>query len=73
MKSSFPHLNDDIIQLINNNFHLTGGQIQNIKKKLLVKNLLHDQINFEEEIISLCEEENILRSNTRPIIGFQQR
>jgi len=73
MKTSFPHLNDDIIQLINNNFHLTGGQIQNIKKKLLVKNLLHDQINFEEEIISLCEDENILRGNTRPIIGFQQR
>jgi len=70
MKNSFPELANQVIDEINQRFQLTGGQITNIRKKMLVKGLLDLSFNSEEEIFSLCEEENALRNQSRPAIGF---
>ena len=71
LKNIFPEFGPGLIDDINQKFHLTGGQITNIKKKLLVKSLLHETFNVEEEVLSLCEQENSLRTHSRPVIGFQ--
>jgi hypothetical protein len=70
IKNSFPELDNHVIDEINQSFQLTGGQITNIRKKLLVKGLLEPTFNSEEEVFALCEEENALRNQNRPIIGF---
>ncbi len=70
IKNSFPELGNHVIDEINQRFQLTGGQITNIRKKMLVKGLLDLSFNSEEEIFSLCEEENALRNQSRPAIGF---
>jgi SpoVK/Ycf46/Vps4 family AAA+-type ATPase len=72
IKNSFPELNNQVIDEINQSFQLTGGQITNIRKKLLVKGLLEPSFNSEEEVFALCEEENALRNHNRPIIGFNR-
>lgn len=71
IKSAFPELDVEVLENINQKFQLTGGQITNIKKKLLVKSLVELTDHPEEDIISMCEEENALRNHTRPVIGFQ--
>ncbi|MEN9883013.1 MAG: hypothetical protein RLZZ420_230 [Bacteroidota bacterium] len=70
IKNSFPELGNHVIDEINQRFQLTGGQITNIRKKMFVKGLLDISFNSEEEIFSLCEEENALRNQSRPAIGF---
>jgi SpoVK/Ycf46/Vps4 family AAA+-type ATPase len=72
IKNSFPELNNQVIDEINQSFQLTGGQITNIRKKLLVKGLLEPSFNSEEEVFALCEEENALRNHNRPMIGFHR-
>jgi ATP-dependent 26S proteasome regulatory subunit len=71
IKSVFPEFENSFIEDLNQKFQLTGGQISNIKKKLLVKSLLHEIFNIKEEVIALCEQENTLRNHARPVIGFQ--
>jgi len=73
IRNSFPELDDEFIESINKNYHLTGGQISNIRKKMLIKNLLNESFNMEEELMVLCEEENSLRSYARPQIGFHSK
>lgn len=70
IKSVFPDFDNNFIEELNQKFQLTGGQISNIKKKLLVKSLLHERFNIENEVIVLCEQENALRNHARPVIGF---
>jgi SpoVK/Ycf46/Vps4 family AAA+-type ATPase len=72
IKNSFPELDNQVIDEINKSFQLTGGQITNIRKKLLVKGLLEPSFNSEKEVFALCEEENALRNHNRPIIGFHR-
>ena len=71
IKSVFPEFDNNFIEDLNQKFQLTGGQISNIKKKLLVKSLLHESFNIQDEVIALCEQENALRNHARPVIGFQ--
>lgn len=73
IRNSFPELDHELIESINQNYILTGGQITNIKKKMLVKSLLENSFNTEEELMILCEEENALRNYARPQIGFQSK
>lgn len=71
IKSAFPELDVEVLENINQKFQLTGGQITNIKKKLLVKSLVELTDHPEEDILAMCEEENALRNHARPVIGFQ--
>jgi len=72
LKKAFEQLNEVEIVTIANKYELTGGQIMNIRKKLLVKQLLLNIEVSKTTIEQLCVEELSLRANeyTRAI-GFK--
>ena len=70
---AFSYLTEEIIEKINECYTLTGGQISNIKKKLLVKSILTKDLNLEEYVQVLCKDEIILNQNNRTPIGFSHK
>ena len=72
LKSSMPELDDKVLEKLNDKYDLTGGQISNISKKILVNQILHHDENIEDQLISLCEEETSIRNSffSNPI-GFK--
>jgi SpoVK/Ycf46/Vps4 family AAA+-type ATPase len=71
LQNAFPNLDEDLLKHINQDFPLTGGQIANIKKKILVKEMLESNFDIEPALFSLCEDEFSLRnSGNRSTIGF---
>ena len=72
LKSSMPELDDKVLEKLNDKYDLTGGQISNISKKILVNQILHHDENIEDLLISLCEEETSIRNSffSNPI-GFK--
>jgi len=72
LKSSFPNIPIETLDKVNQNFELTGGQISNISKKLLVNQLLSFESNAAEQLFELCEEEVRMRKPTHVNpIGFK--
>lgn len=65
MQHAFPDKNLSTLEKLNR-FALTGGQIMNIKKRLMVQHLLNKEASPLEQ---LCEEELSLQQKTAPI-GF---
>jgi SpoVK/Ycf46/Vps4 family AAA+-type ATPase len=71
LRNAFPSFDEELLMMVNRDFHLTGGQIANVKKKLLVKEMLEPTFDLDIELFSLCEEELSLRKNgQRAQIGF---
>ena len=70
---AFSYLTEETIEKINDCYTLTGGQIANIRKKLLVKSILKKDLILEEYVQLLCKEENILNQNNRTTIGFTNK
>jgi hypothetical protein len=71
---AFPELDSALISEINGKYGLTGGQIANLKKKVLVKSFLESGMNLDLELIKLCEEELMLsKGSKRNTIGFLSR
>ena len=71
LQNAFPNIDNDLLNHINRDFPLTGGQIANIKKKILVMEMLESNFDLELALLNLCEEEFSLRKNgTRSTIGF---
>ena len=66
----FSDCDELVLDKLNEEYLLTGGQIANIKKKLLVKSILDTKINKEDYLLTLCKDEFILNQNTRNPIGF---
>ena len=73
LSHAFSYLTEEIIERLNECYSLTGGQISNIRKKLLVKSILTKDLNLEEYVQLLCKEENILNQNNRTTIGFTNK
>jgi len=72
LKSSFPNIPIETLDKVNQNFELTGGQISNISKKLLVNQLLSFESDATEQLFELCEEEVRMRKPTHVNpIGFK--
>jgi AAA+ superfamily predicted ATPase len=72
LKKAFEQLNEVEIVAIANKHELTGGQIMNIRKKLLVKQLLLNIAVTKTTIEQLCIEELSLRANEHTrAIGFK--
>ena len=68
---AFPELDIDLISELNCRYSLTGGQIANLKKKILVKGMLESDFCLDEELVKLCEEELLLsKGSKRNMIGF---
>jgi ATP-dependent 26S proteasome regulatory subunit len=72
LNNIFTDISLDTIDKINETCMLTGGQIQNVHKKILINSLLDEEANSEETIFSLCLEEFVLSKSERKPIGFIQ-
>ena len=70
LKNNFNNVDENFLSGVNARFELTGGQITNIKKKMLVESIMNKELNTEEAIERLCIEECILNTNDRSPIGF---
>jgi len=74
-RDKLPELDEDIRGRINQRFRLTGGQIENIRKKIEVDTLLNidTEIGYDY-LTSLSEQELMMRGeNNRRSIGFLQK
>jgi AAA+ superfamily predicted ATPase len=71
-KDKMKEIDEDLLHIVNNRYKLTGGQIDNISKKVEVEKLLsQDKIIDIEYLSTLAEEEVSLRSETQKRqIGF---
>jgi AAA+ superfamily predicted ATPase len=70
LKNNFTNVDEQFLSTVNSRFELTGGQISNIKKKMLVESIMNKDLNKEEAIERLCIEECILNAKERNPIGF---
>jgi SpoVK/Ycf46/Vps4 family AAA+-type ATPase len=68
----FSNLSDTMIDKINEDFEFTGAQIANVRKKILIKEILEEEDHNEEYIFKLCQEEQVLTKTKRANIGFIQ-
>ncbi len=72
LSNVFKDISAETIEHINASCELTGGQIQNVHKKILINSLLDEGANQEEMIMDLCKEEFVLSKSDRKPIGFVQ-
>jgi hypothetical protein len=70
LSNVFKDISIKTINALTEQFSLTGGQIANIKKKLLVKSVLDVNLDQELYLSTLCNEEFILSKSGRSTIGF---
>jgi SpoVK/Ycf46/Vps4 family AAA+-type ATPase len=70
LSNVFKNISSKTIDDLTEQFSLTGGQIANIKKKLLVKSILDVNLDQELYLSTLCNEEFILSKSGRSTIGF---
>ena len=70
LSNVFKNISSKTIEALTEKFSLTGGQIANIKKKLLVKSVLDVNLDEESYLSTLCNEEFILSKSGRSTIGF---
>jgi ABC-type dipeptide/oligopeptide/nickel transport system ATPase subunit len=73
-KSKFPDVPMTIIKRICSQISLSGGQIENIRKKVSVDAILDEKVRLTESyLFKLAQEENILdKKNHRDTIGFKR-
>ena len=71
-KSKFPTVKNSILKTICTSITLTGGQIENIRKKIAVDSLLDDKLKMTEAYLTqLAHQELMLeKKNERNTIGF---
>jgi ATP-dependent 26S proteasome regulatory subunit len=72
LSNVFKDISAETLEKINMTCELTGGQIQNVHKKILINSLLDEEDNQESMILELCNEEFILSKTDRKPIGFVQ-
>ena len=71
LKNQFPSYSDSLLSEISNQNNLTGGQIQNLKKKFLVEQILFKKIQSTEiNFKNYIESELNFRENKKKSIGF---
>ncbi|MEI7663122.1 MAG: ATP-binding protein [Bacteroidota bacterium] len=72
LKNEFPDITVALLQEISGKYSLSGGQIQNIKKKFLIDNILFaETTDYSKRLLYHVEEEAQFRSRKRNIIGFK--
>jgi hypothetical protein len=71
LKSNFPSYSDSLLLDISKKNNLTGGQIQNLKKKFLVDQILFKNVeSTEENFKDYIDSELNFRKNKKEAIGF---
>ncbi len=73
-KQYFGEMGIPFLEKINEQYPLTGAQIMNINKKLLVERFLHEAVDLAQLIEQFCKEElQLLKGNKETTIGFLKR
>jgi hypothetical protein len=67
-QSILPSLDERDTAVLSGRFDLSGGQIENVARKVTVAGLLHGNEPSLEELVSYCEEESLAKPRTQ--IGF---
>lgn len=70
LNSAFKDIHSETLTKVVSNFKLTGGQISNIKKKLLLKSIVDGVVDKEAVFFQLCKEELSLESNNSKSLGY---
>jgi len=66
-----PELSDEEVLILARNYDFSGGQIENVRRKVFVNNLLMKQTEFNQ-ILEYCSQERISdRKQIREPIGFK--
>ncbi len=69
-KSKLDFLSDEEAQRLASEFEFSGGQIENISRKLFLDSVLLGKTNSIENIIQYCTEEILLRDSNKRRLGF---
>jgi hypothetical protein len=72
--NKFPEMDKDLVKPICREFSLTGGQIENIRKKVIVDLLLSPEVEITEQYMKILAEQELSlqknNNNNRNSIGF---
>jgi len=71
LRDKIPFLTDEQIYRISESYNLTGGQVANLSKKVILQQILTGRYPDMDEIMRLCESEFLVKSNGRNPIGFK--
>jgi SpoVK/Ycf46/Vps4 family AAA+-type ATPase len=72
LENAFPAFSGELLQDVSRKYNLSGGQIQNIKKKFVVDEILYEEKhNITGNILRYIEEETRFRSITITTIGYK--
>lgn len=72
LNGAFPDFPMELLKDIGSNYNLSGGQIQNIKKKFVVDDILYEEKhNSTENMLRYIEEETRFRSGIQTTIGYK--
>jgi len=70
LQSQFTNFNTEILKKISNDFELSGGQIQNIKRKLMADQILFGNENTPNELLLDYVQNEIGFRQNKNKIGF---
>jgi SpoVK/Ycf46/Vps4 family AAA+-type ATPase len=73
LKVQFPDLNEGLLLKISRDYELSGGQIQNIKKKFMADEILFGEIPVTEEGIMAYITNEVGFRTGKQIIGFDKK
>lgn len=67
-----PELSESDTSQLASTFDFSGGQIENIARKITVDSILYGNEVSLDSVRNLCEEENINKQNNRFVVGFKR-
>lgn len=70
-KSQLVDLSDSEAETLAGKFDFSGGQIENVSRKVFVEKTLFGMPVSFDRLVELCEEEKLDRANARKAIGFR--
>lgn len=74
LQQAFPDMELAFLENLNEKYPLTGGQIMNLKKKILIEQLLTSNVDIYTRLNIACAEEMYSFNNKQSqLIGFQKR
>lgn len=69
-KSKLTFLSDEDAKQLAEEFDFSGGQIENISRKIFLDSVLHGKSFSIKDTMQYCEEEDLLNKNKARQIGF---
>lgn len=64
-KSMIPKISDDFAQKLGNEYDFAGGIIDNVNRKCIIHEVIHDEEVNEPKIIEFCQQETISEKRTK--------